>query len=589
MCNWHLAQFTQQAQEDVWSEDPAVRVSSSYAPDGRGVVTDDGDGYIVNGAWRWSSGCDHATWTFVGGPVIKDGRPVDFGSFLIPISDYNIVDDWFVVGLKGTGSKTLEVKDVFVPRHRFQSFKQMSDGTAPGLATNTAPVYKMPGAQCIPPPSPPRSSEWPTAPTTPTSNTRAKRLRAAYAGEKAKDDPFAKVRIAEAASDIDAAWRQLSGNLAEEHALLTAGQEVPLSLRARPAAIRSRQPARHLGHRPALRSGGATALQTETALQRFWRDAHAGRVHAANDAERAYVMYGNQEFGCRWRHHGLTVPHDEPDSACTAARFGALWTSGSVRETFDEFDDLTIDLEVAHERTASRRIAHERKRGGSRMTIRSLGYLRFESTDVAAWRSTGSRCWAWSRAPAPSMARCTCEWTTSGTVGDRARRARPTRRGRLGMRECRRAAGRPQQADMEGVPYKEATQAELADRRVDEMIRFADPSGNCLEVFHGAALEHRRVVSPYGHRFVTGEQGLGHVVLTCRDDAEALHFYRDVLGFRLRDSMRMPPQLVGFTRRRRPGVAALLRLQSAPPQPRVPATADPEWGGAPDGRGGEQR
>jgi 3,4-dihydroxy-9,10-secoandrosta-1,3,5(10)-triene-9,17-dione 4,5-dioxygenase len=53
------------------------------------------------------------------------------------------------------------------------------------------------------------------------------------------------------------------------------------------------------------------------------------------------------------------------------------------------------------------------------------------------------------------------------------------------------------------------------------------------------------LVSPYGHRFVTGEQGLGHVVLSTRDDAEALHFYRDVLGFQLRDSMRLPPQLVG--------------------------------------------
>ena len=99
--------------------------------------------------------------------------------------------------------------------------------------------------------------------------------------------------------------------------------------------------------------------------------------------------------------------------------------------------------------------------------------------------------------------------------------------------------------DVEGTPYKEATAAELADRRVDEMIIFQDPSGNTLEVFHGAALEHRRVVSPYGHRFVTEEQGLGHVVLTTRDDAESLHFYRDVLGFKLRDSMRLPPQLVG--------------------------------------------
>ena len=96
-----------------------------------------------------------------------------------------------------------------------------------------------------------------------------------------------------------------------------------------------------------------------------------------------------------------------------------------------------------------------------------------------------------------------------------------------------------------GVPFKEGTTEQKADRRVDELIVFEDTSGNTLEAFHGAALEHRRVVSPYGHRFVTGEQGLGHVVLSTNDDEASLRFYRDVLGFRLRDSMRLPPQMVG--------------------------------------------
>lgn len=96
-----------------------------------------------------------------------------------------------------------------------------------------------------------------------------------------------------------------------------------------------------------------------------------------------------------------------------------------------------------------------------------------------------------------------------------------------------------------GVAFKEGTAEQLQDRRVDELITFEDPSGNTLEAFHGAALEHRRVVSPYGHRFVTGEQGLGHVVLSTTDDEASLRFYRDVLGFRLRDSMRLPPQMVG--------------------------------------------
>jgi 3,4-dihydroxy-9,10-secoandrosta-1,3,5(10)-triene-9,17-dione 4,5-dioxygenase len=180
------------------------------------------------------------------------------------------------------------------------------------------------------------------------------------------------------------------------------------------------------------------------------------------------------------------------------------------------------------------------------MSIRSLGYLRIESTDVGAWREYALKV----------LGMVEGKGLVDGALYLRmddfpARLVIvPGEHDRLSESgwECANAAGLQQirsALDVEGVPYKEATAAQLADRRVDEMITFADPSGNRLEVFHGAALEHRRVVSPYGHTFVTAEQGLGHVVLSTRDDTEALHFYRDVLGFKLRDSMRLPPQLVG--------------------------------------------
>ncbi|MCM6772866.1 flavin-dependent monooxygenase [Nocardia sp. CDC159] len=294
--NWHIALFDQRAQEEVWGEDTEVRIGSSYAPMGAGVVTD--GGYLVNGSWNWSSGCDHADWTFVGGPVIKDGKPVDFGSFLIPRSEYRIDDVWNVVGLRGTGSNTLVVKDVFVPRHRFLSYKTMNELQSPGLQQNTDPLYKMP---------------WGTIhPTTISApivgmaygaldahiEHQGRRIRAAYAGEKAKDDPFAKVRIAEAASDIDAAWRQLSGNVADEYACLVAGREIPFELRVRARRDQVRATGRAIASIDKLfESSGATALANDTPLQRFWRDAHAGRVHAANDPERAYAMYGTHAFG----------------------------------------------------------------------------------------------------------------------------------------------------------------------------------------------------------------------------------------------------------------------------------------------------
>ncbi|MGB3771503.1 MAG: 3-hydroxy-9,10-secoandrosta-1,3,5(10)-triene-9,17-dione monooxygenase oxygenase subunit [Rhodococcus sp. (in: high G+C Gram-positive bacteria)] len=294
--NWHMALFSEEAQNDVWGKDTDVRISSSYAPMGAGQVVD--GGYIVNGAWQWSSGCDHADWAVLGGPVIKDGRPVDFVSFLIPREDYRIDDVWRVVGLRGTGSNTVVVEDAFVPRHRALSFRDMSQLTAPGLEKNTAPVYKMPWG-----------SMHPTTISAPIVGMaygaydahvehQGKRVRAAFAGEKGKDDPFAKVRLAEAASDIDAAWRQLAGNIREEYEIVSRGDEVSMDLRLRTRRDQVRATGRAVASIDLLfESAGATALEDHAPLQRFWRDAHAGRVHAANDPERAYTMFGSGEFG----------------------------------------------------------------------------------------------------------------------------------------------------------------------------------------------------------------------------------------------------------------------------------------------------
>jgi 3,4-dihydroxy-9,10-secoandrosta-1,3,5(10)-triene-9,17-dione 4,5-dioxygenase len=180
------------------------------------------------------------------------------------------------------------------------------------------------------------------------------------------------------------------------------------------------------------------------------------------------------------------------------------------------------------------------------MGIRSLGYLRIEATDMAAWREYGLKVLGMVEGSGTNPDALYLRMDDFParlviTPGDADRLARTgwevANAGELGELRSR--------LDSASVPYKEGTPDELADRRVDELISFDDPSGNTQEVFHGVALQHRRVVSPYGHKFVTGEQGLGHVVLSTKDDEASLRFYRDVLGFRLRDSMRLPPQLVG--------------------------------------------
>ncbi|GAA2342922.1 flavin-dependent monooxygenase [Saccharopolyspora halophila] len=292
---WHLALFPERAQDEVWGGDPATRISSSYAPMGKARVVD--GGYRLTGRWSFSSGCDHASWVFLGGPVLKDDKMVDFCTYLLPLEDYQIVDVWDTVGLRGTGSNDIVVEDVFVPEHRALSFMSMSQTQCPGHEVNPSPLYRLPWGTVHP--------STITAPIVGMAQGaydahvehQAARVRAAY-GEQTKDDPFAKVRIAEAASEIDAAWMQLTGNIAEELALLEAGEEVPMSLRLRARRDQVRGTARAIEAVDRLfENSGGRALQRGTPIQRFWRDAHAGRVHAANDPERAYTMFGSGEFG----------------------------------------------------------------------------------------------------------------------------------------------------------------------------------------------------------------------------------------------------------------------------------------------------
>jgi 3-hydroxy-9,10-secoandrosta-1,3,5(10)-triene-9,17-dione monooxygenase len=293
---WHVALFDGKAQEEVWSDDADVRISSSYAPMGKAEVVE--GGYRLTGRWSFSSGCDHCTWVLLGAPAFADGKPVDFCSYLLPIADYSIVDVWDTIGLRGTGSNDIVVEDVFVPQHRALSFIATSKCKTPGQEVNPGPLYRLP-----------YGSVHPSTITAPIIGMaqgaydahvehQRKRVRAAYMGEQSKEDPFAKVRIAEAASEIDAAWLQLTHNIDELYQLASRGEKLPTStrLRVRRDQVRGTERAISAIDRLFENSGGR-AIQRGTPIQRFWRDAHAGRVHAANDAERAYLMFGTGAFG----------------------------------------------------------------------------------------------------------------------------------------------------------------------------------------------------------------------------------------------------------------------------------------------------
>lgn len=123
---WEFGLFDPRAGDDVWGPDENAIVASSYAPVGACRKVE--GGYVISGRWPTSSGTDHGTWAILGAmvPGENGGPPVDRVALLVPRTEYTIIDDWQVMGLAGTGSKSLQVKETFVPDHRAHSLADYS-------------------------------------------------------------------------------------------------------------------------------------------------------------------------------------------------------------------------------------------------------------------------------------------------------------------------------------------------------------------------------------------------------------------------------------------------------------------------------
>ena len=194
--------------------------------------------------------------------------------------------------------------------------------------------------------------------------------------------------------------------------------------------------------------------------------------------------------------------------------------------------------------------------------ISSLGYLRISSADPGAWREFGTKVlgMAEGRGPDPAAVYLRMDDFPARLVIVPGEQDRLLASG-WEVADERTLAEVADVLAAAGMPVKTGEAAELADRRVGRLLHADDPSGNSLEIFCGAALDNRPAVSPYGNVFVTGDQGLGHVVLPAASDAETLAFYTDLLGFRLRDSMRMPGEFFG-----KPGEQVWMRFLGCCPR-----------------------
>ncbi len=231
---WQLALFADEAQQEMWGDDPARLHSSSYNPTGKAVRVD--GGYEVSGRWSFSSGCDHCRGVNLGAIVPPtdgdDGAVPEYRSFLLHPDQYVIEDNWNVAGLRATGSKDIVVAETFVPEHRSQSHVDYALGEPlPGHDVNPGPLYRMPWSVVFNMAL--ASSILGSARGYVEAWTAEAATRRIPPGIALADDPITQRRLAEATWTLDAALTMLRADAVDLYARAEAGDTPTMADRGR--------------------------------------------------------------------------------------------------------------------------------------------------------------------------------------------------------------------------------------------------------------------------------------------------------------------------------------------------------------------
>jgi 3,4-dihydroxy-9,10-secoandrosta-1,3,5(10)-triene-9,17-dione 4,5-dioxygenase len=171
------------------------------------------------------------------------------------------------------------------------------------------------------------------------------------------------------------------------------------------------------------------------------------------------------------------------------------------------------------------------------MPVHSLGYLRFRSPRLEEWRTFGR-----------DVLGLMCVEEADGAIGFRIDE-HPSRLVILPaeeksveamgyqVRDARELAELVEAIEKFGLTVTAGSPEEAAARHVAEFVRFTDPGGTPVELYHCPIRDHVPVVTPHVSGFVTGDMGMGHAVISTPDFPATHAFYTEVLGIRERNYM----------------------------------------------------
>ena len=293
-----MAYFEEEAQREYWAHDRTLS-ASSFAPSGR--VTPVEGGFRLSGKWSFCSGIDHARWMILSafaGMLSQDPPIPDIRYALVPKSDVTVIDDWHVMGLSGTGSKSCTAEDVFVPEHRVVKNSDFLAGTTPGaLKVHQAPLYKAPIWAIFPfciSSAAPGMAQGAVAAFIDEMKQRASKFDHSALGRK----PTVQLRLSEASVLADAAQLLYMRSLTETIDKAMAGETLTLEhrLRSRRDATYAVQMARRATELLLGAQGGGGIFE-QGPVQRAMRDLTALSGHIVGGWDMPALNYGQVMLG----------------------------------------------------------------------------------------------------------------------------------------------------------------------------------------------------------------------------------------------------------------------------------------------------
>jgi alkylation response protein AidB-like acyl-CoA dehydrogenase len=292
---WIIASYPEEAQIDVWGDEPLAVAASSLAP--RAAAKPADGGWRLSGKFPFSSGCDYAQWGIVGAFLGEAGDPRHIAYLLVPLAEVEIVDDWQVLGLAGTGSKSLVLHDVFVPKHRCVMVSDLFAGTPPGAELYPGyPVVRAPRGFLVSYSLPPVAIALGRRALDLVCRDLATRVSRGVA--KMAESEVVQMVIGEAAAAIDAATLLLHHGRDHSTAEVSSGRRITAveALRARRDMVYAQHQVGWALERLCELSGARWVYDSDP-LQEMRRDVMTILTHHAASRAAAYAPYGSALLG----------------------------------------------------------------------------------------------------------------------------------------------------------------------------------------------------------------------------------------------------------------------------------------------------